>query len=56
MTFTDGNVAQEFVVCKRGRRLVLRDPQNGCFYRISRLMTRAWVVVPVTKIHKTLFA
>ncbi|EZP65197.1 hypothetical protein BV96_04718 [Sphingomonas paucimobilis] len=56
VTFTDGNVAQEFVVCKRGRRLVLRDPQNGCFYRISRLMTRAWVVVPVTKIHKTLFA
>src|SRR3546814_8342346 len=36
VTFTDGNVAQEFVVCKRGRRLVLCDPQNGCFNRISR--------------------
>lgn len=56
LTFTDGNVAQEFVVCKRGRRLVLRDPQNGCFYRISRLMQRAWTIVPVTKVHKTLFA
>src|SRR3546814_7476623 len=56
LTFTDGNVAQEFVVCKRGRRLVLRDPQNGCFYRINRLMHRAWTIVPVTKVHTTLFA
>src|SRR3546814_11099064 len=56
LTFTDGNVAQEFVVCKRGRRLVLRDPQNGCFYRINRLMHRAWPNVPVTKVPPTLFA
>jgi hypothetical protein len=56
VTFTDGHVAQEFVVCKRSRSLMLRDPDNGCFYRISRLMERAWSIVPVTKIHKTVFA
>ena len=56
VTFMDGNVAQEFVVCKRGRRVVLRDPHNGGIYRISRLMERAWAIVPVTKVHKTLFA
>ena len=56
VTFTDGHVAQEFVVCKRQRSLMLRDPDNGCFYRISRLMERAWSIVPVTKIHTTVFA
>ena len=56
MTFTDGNVAQEFVICKRGRRLILRDPDNGGFYRISRFMERDWTIVPVTKVHKTVFA
>lgn len=56
MTFTDGHEAQEFVVCKRGRSTVLRDPDNGCYYRISRLMARNWSLVPVTKIHKTVFA
>lgn len=44
------------MVCKRQRSLMLRDPDNGCFYRISRLMERAWSIVPVTKIHKTVFA
>ncbi|CCW17297.1 hypothetical protein EBBID32_16360 [Sphingobium indicum BiD32] len=56
MTFTDGNVAQEFIVCRRGRSLVLRDPENGGFYRINRLMERAWSIVPVTRVHKTVFA
>ena len=56
MTFTDGHVAQEFIVCKRGRRVVLRDPGNGCFYRISRLKERAWSIIPVTRVHKTVFA
>src|SRR3546814_18963579 len=49
VTFTDGNVAQEFVVSKRARRLVLRDPQNGCFYRLSRLMPGAGWAVQFTK-------
>src|SRR3546814_18607482 len=29
MTFSDGNVLQEFVVAKRGRRVILRDPPRG---------------------------
>lgn len=56
MTFTDGHVGQEFIVTKRGRKTVLRDPDTGGFYRISRLMQRAWAVVPVIKVHKTVFA
>ena len=56
ITFTDGHVAQEFLVSKRGRRTVLRDPDTGGAYRISRLMERAWSIVPVTRVHKTVFA
>ena len=56
VTFSDGHVAQEFVVCKRKRSLLLRDPANGSFYRISRLMERGWSIVPVTRVHKTVFA
>ena len=56
MTFTDGHVAQEFLVCKRGRRTFLRDPETGGFYRISRFMQRPWTIVPVTKVHKTVFS
>lgn len=56
MTFTDGHVGQEFIVEKRGRRVVLRDPdRHGC-YRISRFMDRGWSVVPTTKVHRTVFA
>ena len=29
MKFTDGHVGQEFVVSKRGRRTILRDPETG---------------------------
>jgi len=56
MTFTDGHQALEFVVCKRGRRIILRDPETGGLYRISRLMERTWSLVPATTIHKTIFA
>jgi len=56
ITFTDGDQGAEFVVEKIGRRLVLRDPQSNLAYRISRLMERPWTNVPVTKVHRTLFA
>lgn len=56
LTFTDGNVADEFIVVKRGRRLAFRDPVNQGLYRISRFKDRPWTVVPTTKVHKTLFA
>lgn len=56
ITFVDGHKGQEFIVRRRGRRIVLRDPDTGGLYRISRLMQRAWSVVSVTKVHKTVFA
>jgi len=56
LTFSDGHVGDEFIVVKRGRRLSFRDPDTRCGYRISGFMGRAWTVVPVTKVHKTIFA
>lgn len=56
LTFTDGHVADEFVVVKRGRTLAFRDPVTLGLYRISRFKDRLWSIVPTTKIHKTLFA
>lgn len=56
VTFTDGHEGCEFLIQKRGRRLVLRDPETKASYRISRLMERAWTIVPATRVHKTPFA
>ena len=56
VTFTDGHIGTEFVVERRGRRIVLRDPVSQRGYRITRLMERDWSLVPMTRIHKTLFA
>ncbi|WP_338405678.1 DUF6927 domain-containing protein [Sphingobium arseniciresistens] len=56
LTFTDGHVGDEFIVQKRGRRMSFRDPDTLCSYRISRFMERRWSIVPVTKVHKTIFA
>jgi hypothetical protein len=56
LTFTDGHVGREFIVEKRGRSRVSRDPATGGGYRISRFLEREWSVVPVTKVHKTVFA
>lgn len=56
LTFTDGHVGDEFIVQKRGRRMSFRDPNTLGSYRISRFMERRWSIVPVTKVHKTIFA
>ena len=56
LTFTDGHVGDEFIVVKRGRLLSFRDPQSRIGYAISRFMQREWTIVPVTKVHKTIFA
>lgn len=56
LTFVDGHVGDEFIVVKRGRRLAFRDPVTHGLYRISRFKDRLWSIVPVTKVHKTLFA
>lgn len=56
LTFSDGHVGDEFIVVKRGRRLSFRDPETRFGYAISRFMEREWTLVPVTKVHKTIFA
>jgi hypothetical protein len=56
MKFTDGHEGSEFIVLKTGRRIVLFDPVSKLRYRITRLMERDWTIVPVTRVHKTLFA
>jgi len=56
VTFTDGHVADEFIVEKRGRRFTLRDPTTGGRYRLSRFMELPWTVLRTTKVHATLFA
>ena len=56
MKFTDGHEADEFLVERRGRRIILRDPQTRRGYRIDRLMERQWTIVPKTKVHRTIFA
>lgn len=54
--FVDGHTGSEFIVEKRGRRLSLRDPETSLRYRIAGFMDLPWQVVPVTKVHKTIFA
>jgi hypothetical protein len=56
VTFVDGHTGTEFIVEKRGRRLSLRDPKTNLRYRIAGFMELPWQVVPVTKVHKTIFA
>jgi hypothetical protein len=55
LKFTDGHLGEEFIVVKRGRRTLFRDPQSHACYRISRFKERAWSVVPTTKVPTTLF-
>lgn len=56
LTFVDGHVGDEFIVAKHGRRLSFCDPTTRLSYAISRFMERDWTIVPVTRVHKTLFA
>lgn len=55
--FTDGYEGDEFIVHRRGRKIGLAKP--GCSYpgyRLSGLRQMAWIIVPETKVHKTVFA
>lgn len=56
MTFSDGHVAREFQVIRDGRRIILRAPETGGLYRVSRFMERDWSIVPKTRVHATLFS
>jgi hypothetical protein len=55
VNFVDGHSGSEFIVEKRGRRLSFRDPETSARYRITGFMELPWQVVPVTKVHKTIF-
>lgn len=46
VTFTDGQSERRFRVVQLGQRTVLRRAGDGVGVRISRLMTRAWTIVP----------
>jgi hypothetical protein len=56
LKFVDGHTGSEFIVEKRGRRLSFRDPETCQRYRITGFRDLAWQLVPVTKVHKTIFA
>lgn len=56
LKFVDGHTGSEFIVEKRGRRISFRDPETCQRYRITGFRDLAWQLVPVTKVHKTIFA
>ncbi|MET0373771.1 MAG: hypothetical protein ABW128_05875 [Rhizorhabdus sp.] len=56
VTFTDGHVGDEFVVVKRGSSITFRRDKGFGRYRIRNFRELAWVVVPETRVHRTVFA
>lgn len=46
LTFTDGQSERSFRVVQSGRKTVLRRVSDGLGVRISKLMSRAWTIVP----------
>jgi hypothetical protein len=55
LRFTDGSKESEFRVRKEGRKLRLTRPDGNGRYQISRLMERAFEIIPEPKVTKTLF-
>lgn len=55
LKFTDGHEGDEFIVDRIGRRIILRDPETRMPYRVKGFMSEAWSLVPVTKVHRTVF-
>lgn len=54
--FEDGHSATEFIVVKRGARITVRCASGFGHYRIRNFRDLPWTVVPVTKVHATVFA
>ena len=46
LTFTDGLSERSFRVTQSGRKTVLRRMSDGVGVKISKLMSRAWTIVP----------
>ncbi|MEM7687453.1 MAG: hypothetical protein AAF291_00395 [Pseudomonadota bacterium] len=55
MTFTDGSKHSDFRVWREGCRLVLTQPDGRGRYRVSRLMERAFEIIPERKQARTIF-
>ncbi|MBV1692733.1 hypothetical protein KRR38_35150, partial [Novosphingobium sp. G106] len=47
MRFSDGYEGQSFAVIEYRKGIALKG-RNGGYYRISRLMERAWTLVPAS--------
>ena len=54
--FEDGHSGTDFIVVKRGNRITVRYAAGFGHYRIRNFRDLPWSVVPVTKVHATLFA
>lgn len=46
LTFTDGQSERSFRVAQSGRKTVLRRMSDGVGVKISKLMSRAWTIIP----------
>ncbi len=46
LTFTDGQSERSFRVVQSGRKTTLRRVSDGVGVKISKLMSRAWTIVP----------
>ena len=46
LTFTDGQSERSFRVVQSGRKTILRRMNDGMGVKISKLMSRAWTIVP----------
>lgn len=46
LTFTDGQSERSFRVVQSGRKTILRRVSDGVGVKISKLMCRAWTIVP----------
>ncbi len=46
LTFTDGQSKRSFRVVQSGRKTILRRMNDGMGVKISKLMSRAWTIVP----------
>jgi hypothetical protein len=46
LMFTDGQSERSFRVVQSGKKTVLRRVSDGMGVKISKLMSRAWTIVP----------
>jgi hypothetical protein len=50
LTFTDGQSERSFRVAQAGRKIILRRLSDGAGVKISKLMSRAWTIVPAPSV------